>query len=111
MSIYKETSHTDVCAERQELHGAPLTHTDVLESSNANRKETIRKTILEPVGKVMLLAKISIGEVKQARQESVAKVNEDPKNLKRKITVPTKPCILVPKRKCITPRKLPDECE
>ena len=111
MSIHKETSHTDLCAEKQEPHGAPLTHTDLLEPLNAERKETIKKTNLEPVGKVMILPKISIGEVKQTRKESATEVNGDPQNLKRKITVPQKPRTPAPKRKRITPRKFADECE
>ena len=95
MSIHKETSHTDLCADKQEPHGAPLNHTDLLGPSNAKKKETIKKTILEPVGIVMLLPKISIGDVKQTRKESVTQVNGNYQNLKRKIT----------------PRKLADECE
>ena len=111
MSIHKETSHTDLCAEKQEPHGAPLTHTDLLKPLNAERKETMKKTIREQNGKVMILPKISIGEVKQARKEPAAEVNGDLQTLKRKITVPQKPRTPAPKRKRITPRKLTDECE
>ena len=71
----------------------------------------MQKTIREPVRKVMILPKISIGEVKQARKDPAAEVNGDHQNLKRKITVPQKPRTPAPKRKRITPRKLTDECE
>ena len=111
MSIHKETSHTDLCAEKQEPHGAPLTHTDLLKPLNAERKETMQKTIREPVRKVLILPKISIDEVKQARKDPAAEVNGDPQNLKRKITVPQKLRTPAPKQKRITPRKLTDECE